>query len=141
LRRLLHLDKLHVEYVEGDWDRVKKRIGRRVTSLHGYSTSKNPGAKILTDLSGSTLQGHSHRLSLTYRTTHHHDDGVETRLAGEAGCACEIGDGLGYSNASVADWQNGFLIVKTWPDDDFTVTPAIYLPGRLLIPDGRRYEA
>jgi hypothetical protein len=139
LRRLLHLDHLQVEYVEGDWDRVKKRIGKRVTTLHGYSTSKQPGAKMLTDLSGSTLQGHSHRLSLTYRTTHHHDE-VETRLAGECGCACEVSDGLGYSNAAVADWQNGFMIVKTHPDDDFTVAPAIYLSGRLLLPDGRRYD-
>lgn len=139
LRRLLHLDHLQVEYVEGDWDRVKKRIGRRVTTLHGYSTSKSPGAKMLTDLSGSTLQGHSHRLSLTYRTTHHHDE-VETRVAGECGCACEIQDGLGYSTASVADWQQGAMLVKTWPDDDFTLAPILYLPGRLLLPDGRRYQ-
>lgn len=138
LRRLLHLDHLHVEYVEGDWDRVKKRIGKRVTTLHGYSTSKQPGAKMLTDLSGSTLQGHSHRLSLTYRTTHHHDE-VETRLAGECGCACEVGDGLGYTNSP--DWQQGGMLVKTWPDDDFTIAPILYLPGRLLLPDGRRYTA
>ena len=138
LRRLLHLDQLHVEYVEGDWDRVKKRIGKRVTTLHGYSTSKQPGTKMLTDLSGSTLQGHSHRISLTYRTTHHHDE-TETRLAGECGCACEIQDGLGYSNAAIADWQQGAMLVKTWPDDDFTVAPLVYLPGRLLLPDGRRF--
>lgn len=138
LRRLLHLDHLHVEYAEGDWERVKKRIGKRVTTLHGYSTSKQPGAKMLTDLSGSTLQGHSHRLSLTYRTTHHHDE-TETRLAGECGCACEVGDGLGYANSP--DWQQGAMLVKTWPDDDFTVAPIVYLPGRLLLPDGRRYTA
>lgn len=94
---------------------------------------------MLTELSGSTLQGHSHRLSLTYRTAHHPDDGTETRLAGQCGCACEIDDGLGYSNCP--DWQNAAMLVRSWPDEDFTVAPIVYLPGRLLLPDGRRYEA
>jgi hypothetical protein len=138
LRKLLRLDELHVELIEKEWDKAKTRIGKRVTALHGYSTSKNPGGKMLTELSGSTLQGHSHRLSMIYRTSHHPDHGIETRLAGECGCACEIDGGLGYANS--ADWQNGFGIVKTWPDEDFTVAFGIYLPGRLLLPDGRRYE-
>jgi len=137
LRNLLHLDELHVELVEKEWDKAKTRIGKRLTALHGYSTTKNPGGKMLTDLSGSTLQGHSHRLSLLYRTSHHPDDGTETRLAGETGCACQIDEGLGYANAP--DWQQGAMLVKTWPDDDFTVAPIVYLPGRLLLPDGRRY--
>lgn len=139
LRSLLHLDQLHVELVEKEWDKAKTRIGKRVTALHGYSTSKNPGGKMLTELSGSTLQGHSHRLSLLYRTSHHPDDGTETRLAGETGCACEIDEGLGYANCP--DWQQGAMLVKTWPDEDFAVAPIVYLPGRLLLPDGRRYVA
>jgi hypothetical protein len=137
LRKLLRLDELHVELVEQDWERARTRIGKHLTALHGYSTTKNPGGKILTELTGSTLQGHSHRLSLLYRTSHHADDGTETRLAGETGCACEIDDGLGYANAP--DWQQGAMLVKTWSDNDFTVAPIIYLPGRLLLPDGRRY--
>jgi hypothetical protein len=139
MRNLLRLDELHVELVEKDWEKAKTRIGKRLTVLHGYSTSKNPGGKMLTELSGSTLQGHSHRMSLLYRTAHHPDDGTETRLAGEHGCMCEIEDGLGYANCP--DWQQGAMLVKTWPDDDFTVAPIIYLPGRLLLPDGRRYTA
>jgi len=140
LRKLLRLDEIHVELIEQDWERARTRIGKRLTALHGYSTSKNPGGKILTELTGSTLQGHSHRLSLLYRTSHHPDDGTETRLAGETGCACEIDDGLGYTNAP--DWQQGAMLVKTWePSEDFTVAPIIYLPGRLLLPDGRRYAA
>jgi len=141
LRNLLHLDELHIELVEKEWDKAKTRIGKRLTALHGYSTSKNPGGKMLTELSGSTLQGHSHRLSLLYRTSHDPDDGPETRLAGECGCACQIGDGLGYITGASADWQNGFGIVKTWSDHDFTVAFGIYLPGRLLLPDGRRFVA
>lgn len=139
LRRLLRLDELHVELVEKDWEQAKTRVNRRLTVLHGHSTSKNPGQKMLNDLTGSTLQGHSHRISLNYRTAHDLDDGAETRLAGECGCMCEIEGGLDY--ARDPDWQAGFMIVKHWSDDDFTVAPAIYLPGRLLIPDGRRYDA
>jgi hypothetical protein len=137
LRKLLRLDELHVDLIEKDWEKAKTRIGRRLTALHGYSTSKNPGGKMLTDLSGSTVQGHSHRVSLLYRTAHHPDNGTETRLAGEHGCMCEIDEGLGYANCP--DWQQGAMIVKTWDDNDFTVAPIIYLPGRLLLPDGRRY--
>lgn len=139
LRNLLRLDQLHVELVEKDWEKATTRVNRRLTALHGYSTAKNPGEKMLTELTGSTLQGHSHRLSLNYRTSHDPDDGTETRLAGECGCMCEIEDGLGYANAP--NWQRGFMVVKTWADDDFTVAPAIYLPGRLLLPDGRRFTA
>lgn len=139
LRRLLRLDELHVELVEKDWEQAKTRVNRRLTVLHGHSTSKNPGQKMLNDLTGSTLQGHSHRISLNYRTSHDLDDGAETRLAGECGCMCEIEGGLDY--ARDPDWQSGFMIVKHWSDDDFTVAPAIYLPGRLLIPDGRRYDS
>jgi hypothetical protein len=138
LRRLLRLEELHVELIEQDWERATTRVNRRLTALHGYSTTKNPGEKMLTELTGSTLQGHSHRISLNYRTSHHPDDGTETRLAGECGCMCEIEGGLDYAKAP--NWNQGFMLVKTWSNDDFAVAPAVYFPGRLLIPDGRRYD-
>ena len=147
LRKLLRLDELQVDYIDEPWDRAKVPVlgNYRLASRHGYTTSKsNPGAKMIAELSGSTLQGHSHRLSFYYHTSHHPEDGPETRLAAEAGCMCEIKDGLGYTNEP--QWSQGFLIVKSWPQsnpgpkDDFTVAPAIYLPGRLLLPDGKRYS-
>ena len=145
LRNLLHLDSLHVEYSDKPWDRSKIPVldNYRIAAVHGYSTTVNPGKKILTDLAGSTVQGHSHRLSLYYQTSHHPEDGAETRLAAECGCMCEIEDGLGYTREP--SWQQGFLVARSWPDsnlgpkDDFHVALAIYLPGRLLLPDGRRY--
>jgi len=145
LRNLLHLDSLHVEYSDKPWDRSKIPVldNYRLAAVHGYSTTVNPGKKILTDLAGSTVQGHSHRLSLYYQTSHHPEDGAETRLAAECGCMCEIEDGLGYTREP--SWQQGFLVARSWPDsnlgpkDDFHVALAIYLPGRLLLPDGRRY--
>lgn len=146
LQNLLHLDALRVEYSDQPWDRSKIQLldNYRLAVRHGVSTTKNPGRKILTDLAGSTIQGHSHRLSLYYATSHHPEDGPETRVAAEAGCMAEIHDGLGYAHEP--SWQQGFLICHSWPGsnagpkDDFTIAPAIYLPGRLLIPDGRRYD-
>lgn len=138
LRRLLHLDFLGVEYVdETDWQRAKIEINSRLTVRHGFTTSKNPGPKILAGLSGSTIQGHSHRTSSLYTTAHGHD-GPEFRVAAETGCLCEIEDGLGY--ATEVDWQPAFLRVAVW-EDDFLISTCLFLngPNRLLIPDGRRY--
>ena len=145
LQRLLRLDELRVTY-HGDqpWDRSKIIVldNHRLAARHGLSTTRNATKKALTDLGGSTFLNHSHRLSAEYRTTWHPEAGAETRLAVEAGCACEIEDGLGYVSGGHPDWQRGFLLCSSHqPSNDFTVAPAIYLPGRLLLPDGRRYEA
>jgi hypothetical protein len=139
LRRLLHCDLLGVEYIDENWERAESRINHRLTTVHGYTTSKAAGKTMLDSLSGSSLQGHTHRLSLLYRTTRH-PDGPEVRVAGEVGCAAEISDGLGYGNPS-KDWQNAAMVAKVWPDGDFALAPLIFLPNpdRLLTPDGRRY--
>ena len=139
LRRLLHLDLLRVEYIDEQWERAESRINHRLTTVHGFTTSRNAGKVMLDSLSGSSLQGHTHRLSLLYRTTKH-PTGPEVRVAGEIGCAAEIDDGLGYGNPS-KDWQNAAMIARVWPDGDFNLAPLIFLPNpdRLLTPDGRRY--
>jgi predicted phosphodiesterase len=141
LRNLLRLDELAIDYLDTPWDRAKTQVlgNYRLASRHGHSVTKNPGPKVLADLAASSITGHSHRLSSYFLTSHHPEDGPETRVAWEAGCMCEIEDGLGY--AREPNWQRGFLIAHSWQDDDFTVAPAIYLPGRLLLPDGRRYAA
>ena len=52
----------------------------------------------------------------------------------------EIKDGLYYDDEP--DWNQGFLMAWLWPDnDDFTLAPAPYIPGRLLAPSGKRYVA
>jgi len=139
LRRLLHCDSLGIDYLDEHWERAESRINHRLTTVHGYTTSKSAGKTMLDSLSGSSLQGHTHRLSLLYRTTRH-PDGPEVRVAGEVGCAAEISDGLGYGNPS-KDWQNAAMVAKVWPDGDFALAPLIFLPNpdRLLTPDGRRY--
>lgn len=144
LKRLLRLDELHVIYHdEQPWDRSKITVlgNHRIAARHGLSTTRNATRKALTDIGGSTALSHSHRLSSEYRTTWHPGTGAETRVAVEAGCACQIEDGLGYVAGGQPDWQQGFLLAHSWPaTDDFTVAPAIYLPGRLLLPDGKRYS-
>jgi len=139
LQKLLHLERLHINYVdEADWKRAKVQINSRLTVRHGHSTKKHPGPTLLQNLSGSTIQGHSHRAS-SYYSTAHGPDGPEFRVAAETGCLCEIEDGLGY--ATEADWQPGFLRVLTW-GEDFLISNCMFLtdPDRLLIPDGRRYQ-
>lgn len=141
LRRLLHLDYLHINYVdETDWKRARVEINSRLTVRHGYSTKKHPGPTILAALAGSTIQGHSHRTSTFYATTHG-QHGPEYRVAAETGCLCEIDEGLGYAGDQ-ADWQPAFLRVLAWPDEDFLISTCLFLkdPNRLLIPDGRKYD-
>lgn len=141
LRRLLHLDELGIEMLEEDWDMAKVRLSPKLTVRHGPSSSKNATARLLEKFSVSVIQSHTHRLSMLMRTEHSEDEEepTTTRLAAEAGCMCEVKDGLGYS--AEPNWQQGALLVHVWPDGDFHVEPIVYVPGRLLAPGGRRYEA
>lgn len=138
-RRLLHLDDLHIEYVDEPWDQAKTRPSRKLTLLHGFSTSENAGKAILDKLSGSTIQGHDHRLAMTMRTTHQ-PDGLEVRMAMSGGCACRVEGGLGYVTGGEPNWQNGAVELLVWPDGNFHATPIVYVDGQLLCPD-KRYTA
>jgi hypothetical protein len=139
LRELLYLDYWHIEYATQEWSQAKVPLNRRLTSRHGFSTSPQAGKIMLDKLSGSTIQGHDHRLALTLRTRHtgDEDDPLEVRLAMSGGCACEIPGGLGYINGGEPDWQNGAVAVDMYDNDDFYCSPMIYVPGRMLTREGR----
>jgi predicted phosphodiesterase len=140
LRRLLHLDDLGIDLVDGDFNRAKYLLGRKLSLRHGYLAGKGAADKMLAKLSRSVVQGHTHRLRLIYKTEHDEQDEEDptiTRLGAEAGCMAEIAAGLDY--ADEPDWQQGFLVAHLWADHDFTLEPAVYVPGRLLAPGGRRY--
>jgi hypothetical protein len=146
LRRLLHLDELGIAFAadhDADWDTARAVISRRLVARHGVSTSKNATQVLLSKLaSTSTIQGHSHRLGVDYRTEHDEIDleaPTSTRMGAEAGCMAQISDGLGYTVQP--DWQQGALLNWVYPDGDFLTAPIVYVPGRLLAPNGRRYEA
>ena len=140
-RRLLHLDELGIEYDESDWDIARTRLSRKLSTRHGPSSGKQATKNLLDKFSVSVIQGHTHRLSMLFRTEHtdEEDEPTTTRMAAEAGCMCEIKDGLGYADSP--DWNQGFLVVNIWDDGDFQVSPVPYVPGRLLAPSGRRYIA
>ena len=143
LTRLLYLDHLHIDYVDEHWEQAKTRPSPKLTLRHGFSTSDNAGKAMLDKLSGSTIQGHDHRLTLTFRTRHigDEDDPLEVRMAMSGGCACVIPGGLGYVKGGEPNWQNAAAELSIWPDSgDFHATPLIYVYPRLLCPD-KRYVA
>jgi len=140
LRRLLHLDALSVEYIDDDWDQAKTPIGSKLTARHGFTTSKNAGEAMLDKLAGSTVQGHDHRLGMTFRTEHQtHEEDLRVRVGIQGGCACIIPGGLGYINGGEPSWQNGCTAFRVWPDGDFHSSIGVYVEGRFLAPNGERY--
>jgi len=142
IKRLLYLDELGIDLITEDFNRAKYLLGRKITLRHGYLSGKNASANMLNKITRSTVQGHTHRLRLIYKTEHdEHDDDqpTATRIGAEAGCMAEIRHSLYYGDEE--DWQQGALLAHLWPDDDFTLAPVPYVPGRLLAPSGKRYQA
>ena len=137
LQRLLRLDELKVEYVDVEWEQAVTKLSQKLRVRHGFSTAKNAGVAILDRLSGSTVQGHDHRAWMAHRTEHEDGD-IRVRMAMSTGCACEIPGGLGYSVDP--DWANAFGAFEIYPDGDFHASLGMYVPGRLLAPNGRRYQ-
>lgn len=138
LQRLLRLDELKVEYLDQEWDHAKTKLSDKLTVRHGFSTAKNAGVAILDRLSGSTIQGHDHRLWMALRTEHE-DDELRVRMAMSDGCACEIPGGLGY--AVDPDWQNACAAFQIWPDGNFHPSVGIFVKGSFYAPNGRRYNS
>ncbi|MBA2715188.1 MAG: hypothetical protein H0U55_16760, partial [Rubrobacteraceae bacterium] len=142
LRRLLHLDKLGIDYIDQDWDLARHPISRKLTARHGAATGKSATASLLTRFARSTVQGHTHRCSMLFRTEHTEDEAepTVTRVAAEVPCMAQIKEGLGYMPSGSADWQQGAMLARVWANGDFHLTPGIYLPGRFMAPNGKRYE-
>lgn len=135
LRRLWHLDDLGIDLIDEDWKLGKHPVTDSLTARHGYIVS-NVGDKMLKKHSNSQIQGHTHRMSFLYRTKH---DPIDVRVAIEAGTMADLNK-LSYYETE-PNWQQGFIHGFLWEDGDFALSPAIYIRGRLLIADGRRYTA
>lgn len=139
LAHLLHLEDMGVELVDVDYNRGKFRITPTLTARHGYLAGNNTSDKTLQRVANSVLQAHTHRLTLRFITYHDDPDhGTVTRVAGETGCMCQIKDGLFYDDEP--NWHQGYLTGWDWPGGDFTLAPNVYVHGRLLTADGRRYH-
>lgn len=143
LRRLLRLDDLHVEYIDEPWDQAKTVLSPKLTARHGVSTTKGAGEAMLDRLRGSTVQGHDHRAGITLRTdyTEDPDDPISVRMAMQGGCACVIPGGLGYVLGGEPNWQNAYGAFRIYPDGDFHGSLGIYVAGRLLAHNQKRYVA
>lgn len=139
LRRLLWLDELHIDYIPEPWEQAKLPLSHRLSVRHGFSTSPTAGKVMLDKLSGSTIQGHDHRLAMNLRARHtgDPDNPLEVRMAMSGGCACEIPGGLSYISGGEPDWHNGAVEVDIYKGGDFYCSPMIYVPGRLLTRKGR----
>jgi len=138
LQRLLKLDELKVEYVPEEWEQAKTKLSRKLTARHGFTTAKNGAVAILDRLSGSTVQGHDHRLWVAFRTGHEEED-LRVQMAMSTGCACIIPGGLGYVTGGEPDWQNSCAGFRIWPDGNFHPAVGIFVKGSFYAPNSKRY--
>lgn len=145
---LLRMDELGIEWEtnDGAYDGARIRISDELQAIHGWIARKGSGASALQTLDHmrvSTIQGHTHRQSIVYRTTFTIDDEAKTLVAAETGTLAEIRGGLGHSNRP--DWQMGFCTASVITGGDqagrFSLDLAVYVPGEddVLLWRGNRY--
>jgi hypothetical protein len=142
IRRLLDIDPIHVEYVDKDWDLAYFPITDKFVATHGTATGKNAADQMFAKLTGSSIHGHSHRGKMTFKTRHNPaTDETDCNVAIEAMMMARHHEGMGYANQP--DWMQGFFYGSAWEDNTFAAAPAVYVdaPGKLLLADGRRYDA
>lgn len=137
---LLRLEELGIEWVNpnGEYAHGQVQLCKNLAVRHGWIAKKGSGTSALATLEHlgySVVVGHTHRQSLVHKTTHD-ISGEPSTLAGvEAGCMCQVRDGLGYAIAP--DWQQGFATASVWPDGKFKIDLATYVNGNLYWRDQR----
>lgn len=131
LSHLLRLQDLEVNYREPDgtyefeWVEITPLLAVR----HGHKLNQSKTAPINTamDLGHSVVLGHSHSQSAVAKTVWNKiSNKWSVRWAIEAGCECEIEEGLGFNKAGAPDWQPGFVTVTSFPNGQFTFDFAHY---------------
>jgi len=115
VKRLLALDSLDIEYLEGYpaaelwlWDKVRVYHGDRVRSGSGATT-----ASLIKEANSSVVFGHIHRLELCSKTITK-ADGQETLFAMSPGCLCRL-DGVIPGSTHRSNWQQGLGIINLLP--------------------------
>ena len=135
VQRLLALDSLDIEYLEGYpdcelwlWDKVRVYHGDKVRSASGATT-----ASMIKEASASVVFGHIHRLEMCAKNVTN-ADGNETLFAMSPGCLCRL-DGVIPGSTKRSNWQQGLGIINLMPES-LTKKPT---PTCELIPikDGR----
>lgn len=137
---LLRLDELGIKYqrANGKWDHGQVIVSPYLAARHGWIATRGSGTsalKTLARLGYSVVVGHTHRQAVVYETVHDIHGNPTVLTAVEAGCMCQVKDGLGHTIHP--DWQNGFATATVWPDGTFKIDTAIYVNETLLYRDKR----
>ncbi len=141
MRHLLHLDKLHIEYVgpprEGDnYEHAEVLLCDDLVATHGWLTGPDSAKKHAEAMGQSVIFGHTHyqclRPVVVYRNAR------PVNLWGiEAGCLCQL-EGLGYSKRP--KWVQGFATATLFGDGSYRPELATFVDGALYWRD-HRYQA
>lgn len=143
LNHLLHLNKLHINYVEpkGTYEFEQVEITNLLAARHGHKVVKDGAMKTAEELGVSVVLGHTHRQSMTRQTKWNAIKGTyEILTAIEAGCLCKVEGGLGYANGGSPNWQPGWVTVNTWPDNQFTWQHGIFEQSGVLRWNDQAYK-
>lgn len=136
LSHLLWLPELGVNYHEpkGTYEFEFVEITPLLAVRHGHKISQGAPIKTANELGHSVVLGHTHSQSAQAQTIWNKiANKWHVRWAIEAGCECEIEEGLGFNKAGAPDWQPGFVTVTAFPDGRFTFDFAQYTQdGRLF---------
>jgi hypothetical protein len=144
LSHLLRLPELDINYSEpeGTYEFEYVEVTPLLAVRHGHKLNQSKTAPINTamELGHSVVLGHSHHQSAVARTIWNKLSGQwYVRWAIEAGCECEIEEGLGFNKAGAPDWQPGFVTVTSWPSGEFTFDFAQYTQEGALYWRDKRY--
>lgn len=141
LRRLLHLDRLSVDFIgpdrEGDeYHHAGLDLGIELHARHGFLTGANSPEKTMDAIGMSVVYGHTHRQDIHHRTAYRGKRAIGRTVAVECGTLAQIDGGLGY--ATNPKWQQGLAVATLWPDGGHDVE-LVPFDGRALRFRGRRY--
>jgi hypothetical protein len=139
LARLLDLPARGIQLAPGGWPQGKVWLSPKLSVMHGWLARSKSGVTAhatLDHLGHSVIVGHTHRMGKIYQTRHTYD-GLEVHVAAEAGTLARIEGGLGYATA--ANWQNGFITARVFPDGTFSLSEAVYVKKRLYW-EGQVYD-
>lgn len=130
---LLRLDELQIEYVPSDaggYQHAAAKVSPELQAIHGWIARKGSAASAAATLDHmrvSTIQGHTHRNGLHFKTEWTIDNQPRTLVAAETGTLAQIEDGL--SHAARPDWQQGFATAQVWEDANglFSLDLAVFV--------------
>ncbi len=128
LSRLLHLDKLGINYVKNvaGYEHSSVELHPELEIRHGWLVGKGSAEKTLDALGRSVIFGHTHKKAEHFQLRSEGSRRV-LRRAINTGTMSRLD--LGY--AVQPDWHQGFSTVNLWADGSFTVDQAVFVDGKL----------